>query len=214
MNLKRHFHDRLSDKIYTTFRELFSNVKRDSVHKIWPKISEYNREIANFVEEINAKYGTTTNYTQLEISEIRHWAETFQVIIDTCSQPVQQQMQAPQISVAVPNPQATALSLREQQEEINMLAYVVEQWSLKELPRVQDGITCYKTVGRNRSSCQCSTPNMSLVPLDSRSFGTITVRDTIGIKPMIGGSNTTTGQYQTTGGIPKLHQINIIILPL
>ena len=44
-NLKSHFNDRLSDKIYTTFMELFSNVNIDSVCEILPKINEYNREI-------------------------------------------------------------------------------------------------------------------------------------------------------------------------
>ena len=59
-NLKSHFNDRLSDKIYTTFRELFSNVNIDSVWEILPKINEYNREIATFVEDVNAKYGYHT----------------------------------------------------------------------------------------------------------------------------------------------------------
>ena len=62
-NLKSHINDRLSDKIYTTFRELFSNVNINSVWGILPKINEYNWEIAKFVEGVNAKYGIAPNYT-------------------------------------------------------------------------------------------------------------------------------------------------------
>ena len=62
-NLKSHFNNRLSDRIYTTFRELFSNVNIDSVQEKMPKINEYNREKARYVEDINTKYGITLNYT-------------------------------------------------------------------------------------------------------------------------------------------------------
>ena len=37
-NLKSHFNNRLSNKIYTIFRELFSNVNIDSVQEVLPKI--------------------------------------------------------------------------------------------------------------------------------------------------------------------------------
>ena len=94
--------------IYTTFRELIRNIKINSVREILPKINEFNREIAKFVDDVNAKYGITLNYTWLESSEIKHWAETFQVVVNTYSQPGQQQPQVPQITVAVPSPQATA----------------------------------------------------------------------------------------------------------
>ena len=47
-NIKRHFNERLNDKIYTTFKELFSNTNIDSVCKILPKISMYNNKIARF----------------------------------------------------------------------------------------------------------------------------------------------------------------------
>ena len=62
-NLKSHFSDRSSDKIYPTFREFFNNVNINSVCKILPKINKYNREIAKFIEDINAKYCITLNYT-------------------------------------------------------------------------------------------------------------------------------------------------------
>ena len=57
-------------------------------------------------------YGTALNYTQLDISEIKHWAETFQVVVKTCSQPEQQQQQVSQITAAVPSPQAPVPLLR------------------------------------------------------------------------------------------------------
>ena len=72
------------------------------------------------------------NYTKLEISEIKHWVETFQVIANTCSQPEQQQQpHIPQISLTVPSPKAPVPLLREQQEEINRLTSVAEQWTAK-----------------------------------------------------------------------------------
>ena len=48
-NLKSHFNYRLSDKVNTTFKELFGNVNNNSVREILPKINEYNNEIAKFV---------------------------------------------------------------------------------------------------------------------------------------------------------------------
>ena len=156
--------------------------------EILPKINEYNREIAKFLAEINAKCGIMLNYTQLEISEIRHWTETFQVVANTGNQPEQQQPQVPQISVAVPSPQAPTPLLREQQEGINRLTYMTQ-----EPPMVQEGATYYNPIDRNRSSCHCSAPHMSPVPLTTDSIGTMTVSDTIGIVTMIGGPNTTTG---------------------
>ena len=69
------------------FKELFSNVNINSVHKILAKINQYNKEIAKFVEDINIKFGILLNYTQLEVSEIKHWEETFQLVANTSSQP-------------------------------------------------------------------------------------------------------------------------------
>ena len=39
-NLKSHFNDRLGDKIYTTFRELFNSVNINSLYEKLPKINE------------------------------------------------------------------------------------------------------------------------------------------------------------------------------
>ena len=86
-NLKSHFNDRLSDKIYTTFKELFSNVNINSVCQLLPKINENNNERVKFLEDISIKYGISLNYTHLEVSEIHHWAETFQVATNKSSQP-------------------------------------------------------------------------------------------------------------------------------
>ena len=121
-NLKSHFNNRLSDKIYNAFRVLFSIVNINSVWEILPKITKYNTEIAKFVEDINVKYGIVLNctkleisgikhwngiarnYTKLEISEIKHWTETYQVVANSYSQPEWQQPQVPQISVTVSHP--------------------------------------------------------------------------------------------------------------
>ena len=62
-NLRSLLNKRLNDKVYTMFKELFSNTNIDSVHKILPKISIYNNEVAGFVEDINIKYGILLNYT-------------------------------------------------------------------------------------------------------------------------------------------------------
>ena len=69
-NVNSYFNDRLSDKVYTTFKELFSNVNINSICEILPKINQYNNEIGKFVEDINIKYGFSVKYTQLEVSEI------------------------------------------------------------------------------------------------------------------------------------------------
>ena len=66
-NLKNHFNERLNDKVYSTFKELFSNVNVDSIKDVLPKISVYNDMIARYVEDINLKYGTVLSYTHLEI---------------------------------------------------------------------------------------------------------------------------------------------------
>ena len=73
-NLKVHFNERLNDKIYSTFKELFNHVKVDSIKEVSPKIDVYNNTIVWYL-----KYSVALSYTHLEVSEIGHWAETFQV---------------------------------------------------------------------------------------------------------------------------------------
>ena len=47
---------------------------------------------------------------------------------------------------------------------------MAEHWSAEESCRAQESTMYYHTMGRNRSSCYHSTPNMSLVPLDNRQY--------------------------------------------
>ena len=61
--------------MYDTFNELFGNINADSIKEALPKISLYNDIIARYVEEINLKYGITLSHTQLEATEIGHWAD-------------------------------------------------------------------------------------------------------------------------------------------
>ena len=105
-------------------------------------------------------------------------------------------------------------SLREQQEEINRLTYVAEEWSAEEPHRTNEGTMYYNTIGRSISTCHCSTPNMSLVLWTTDNIGTMRVRDTIGIITMTGGTNTTTDQKQIIGDIHKPYLIQIVILQL
>ena len=160
---------------YTLHLELFCNVNIYSVHEILPKINKYNKKIAKFVEDVNIKYGIQLNYTQQEVSEIKHWAETFKVVVNTSSQSEQQQVQVLQIAVAVPSPQTATPFLRQQEEDINKLTYVAEQWSAEEPCRINEGITHYNTIGRSRSTYHHSMPNMSPVSLDTDNIGTITM---------------------------------------
>ena len=57
----------------------------------------YNNEIARFIEDINVMYGISLNYTQLEVLEIHHWLETFQISTNPSNQPEPQQSQVPAI---------------------------------------------------------------------------------------------------------------------
>ena len=84
-NLKTLLNERLNDKIYSTFKETFSNTNLDSVSILSPKVHTYNKEISKFVQEVSIKYGILLDYTTLEISNVPHWAETFKVL-ETCNQ--------------------------------------------------------------------------------------------------------------------------------
>ena len=55
-------------------------------------------------------------------------------------------------------------TLREKQAEIDRLTYMAQQWSTEEPQRVSEGPTHYSNLGRSRSACHHSTPNMSQVP--------------------------------------------------
>ena len=68
-----HFNERLNDKIYSMFKELCGHVNLDSIKDMYDNI------IAWYIEDINLKYGIPLSYTHLEVSEVGHWAVTFQV---------------------------------------------------------------------------------------------------------------------------------------
>ena len=80
-NLKTLLNKRLNDNIFSTFEETFSNTNLDSVSELLPKVHLYNKERAKFVHKINIKYSVLLDYTVLDISEVLHWAETFQVLV-------------------------------------------------------------------------------------------------------------------------------------
>ena len=77
--LKNQFNELLNDNIYNTFKELFGGINIDIMKEALPKVSIYSDTTAQFVEEINSKYGMTLTFTCLEPCEVGHWAETFQV---------------------------------------------------------------------------------------------------------------------------------------
>ena len=122
--------------------------------------------MARFIEDINIKYGILLNYTQLEVSEVHHWVETFQISTIPGNQPGPQQPQVPQVAATKPHselPHHPLPSVVEQQAEIDRLTYVAQQWAIEEPHRVSEGPTCYSKIGRGRSTCHHSTPNMSPV---------------------------------------------------
>ena len=57
----------------------------------------------------------------------------------------------------------TLPTLREQQKEIDRLTYMAQQCLTEESCRGSEGPTHYSYIGRGRSACHCSTPNMSVI---------------------------------------------------
>ena len=86
---------KINDKICITFKETFSNTNLDSVSELSPNVQRYNKEIIKFVHEFNIKNSILLDYTVLEISEVPHWAETFQVLARSNVQQEVQPMQVP-----------------------------------------------------------------------------------------------------------------------
>ena len=127
-NLKTLLNERLNDQIYCTFKETFSNTNLDSISELSPKVCMYNKEIAKFIQEVNMKYSNLFDYTILEISEVPHWVETFQVLVRSNVQPEVQPTQVPTADFSVPPLQVSA-NLSHQQAEINRLMQVMQQWS-------------------------------------------------------------------------------------
>ena len=161
-NLKGLLNEKLNDKIYSTFKEMLSNTNLDSVSELSPKVQSYNKEIAKFVQEINRKYGIILDHTVLEISEVPHWAETFQLLVRLNAQPNIQPAQ-----VMVPNPAEMPdflipplqgnTDISHQQAEIKMLMQVAQQWSTEALCQYNQAPTNYNqdristNTGRGRS---------------------------------------------------------------
>ena len=112
-NLTSHFSERLNDKVCCTFKELFSKINVYSIKEVLPKIRAYNDTIISYVEEINLKYGVTLSEMHLEVSEIGHWAETFQVAMHSNDQqqPPQPQQQTLQVTTASPQVQVPLLRI-------------------------------------------------------------------------------------------------------
>ena len=136
--------ERLNDKVYTTLWELFSDTNIDIVHEILPIFSIYNNEIARFVEDINIKCEMSLKYTQLEVSEIHYWVETFQISTIPNNQPEAQQSQVSSVQATEQCAEPlhhTLPSLMEQQAEIDKLTYVTQEWSTDEPCRFSEGPT-------------------------------------------------------------------------
>ena len=126
--------EKLNHKLYSTFKEMFNNTNLDSVSELSSEVQSYNIEIAKFIQEINRKNGIILNYTVLEISEVPHCAETFQVLARSNAQPEVQPTQVPVLCPAempnfsVPLPPVNE-NISQQQAEISRLTQVAQQWS-------------------------------------------------------------------------------------
>ena len=120
---------KINDKIYTTIKATFTNVNLDRVSKDTLSICEYNNEINKFAQNIHVNYGILLEFTVLEIPEVSHWAETFQVL--TNSNGHQETQPAP---VSTTNqPTQVNVILNQQQDEIDRLVQVMQQWSAEGL---------------------------------------------------------------------------------
>ena len=95
-HLTNHFSEHLSNKVYNTFKDLFSNINLDSTQETYQKISIYNKIIAQFVEETNLKYGLDLKFTKLEAPEVGLWVKTFQVAGHSKDQQLPRQLVLPQ----------------------------------------------------------------------------------------------------------------------
>ena len=69
-HLTNHFNECLSDKVYNTFKDLFTNINLDSIQETYPKSNVYNKIIMQFVEETHLKYSLDIKFTKLEAPEV------------------------------------------------------------------------------------------------------------------------------------------------
>ena len=105
----------------------------------------------------------------LEVSEVPHWAKTFQVLVKINIQQEAQPTQAPVPNFSVPPPNVN-VELSHQQGEISRLTQVMQQWSAKGPHQYNQSLVTYNqkrfntSTGRGRSIKSHSTPNLLLVP--------------------------------------------------
>ena len=123
------------------------------------KVQIYNNEIAKFIQEINRKYGITLHYTVLEISEVPHWVEIFQVLARLNAQPDIQPTQVPVLRPAeMPIFFSALLSvnigINHQQAEINRLTHVAQQWSTEAPQQYNQAPTHYSHDRMNASTAR------------------------------------------------------------
>ena len=115
------------------------------------------------------------DYTILEISEVPHWCETFQVLVRLKAQPEVLPIQVPVPSPAelpdfsVPPPPVNT-DISHQQAEINRLMLVAQQWSTEVMCQYNQAPTHYNqdrfstNTDRGRSISPYSTQNMLPAP--------------------------------------------------
>ena len=130
---------------------MFVNVNLDSVNEVTPKVHKYNNKSNKFIQNINMEYGLLLEFTVLEILEVSNWVETFQVLTNLNGH---QETQPAPISTTNLPPQVN-ISLKHQQDEINRLMKVAQQWSAEGPHQYHHTQENYNT-SRGRS---CSTPN-------------------------------------------------------
>ena len=81
-------------------KKLLVILNLDSVCELSPKVWSHNVEKAQFIQEVNIKYGILLDYTVIEISDVPHWAETVQVLARSNAQQEVQPTQVPAPSPA------------------------------------------------------------------------------------------------------------------
>ena len=207
---------------YNNFKENFRDTNLDSISKTLAKVHAYNQEVSKFIQEVNVKYGIPFDYAVLEVSEVPHWAEAFQVLAKLNVQQEAQTTKVPAPNFSVPSPQVN-INLSHQQAEIKRLTQITLQWSAEgphqynPTPVNYNQDMCNTNVGRGKSVRPHSTPNMSSGQ-HNRNLGISMNLSNRGMATMIGGFNITVGKSQTKADICTLlkhcQTMLIIISPL
>ena len=139
---------------------MFSNVNVESIKEVLPKISVYNETIARYMEGINLKYDITLSYMHLEVSEIGHWPEMFQMATCSNDQPQPSQPRQQTFQVTTTSPEVQALLHRDQQAEIDRLTSVAAQW----LTGSHVGLITQTSTTTDTNLQDITVPQISLVP--------------------------------------------------